>query len=70
MLAGYNQMERRHFLMSAAVVAAARPAMASPSDRVRIACVGVRGQGGSHIENYLKMPDVEIAGCAMSTKPC
>jgi predicted dehydrogenase len=57
-------MERRHFLVSSAAAAgafAARPLLGSPNDRVRVACVGVRGQGGSHIKNYLKMPNVEIA---------
>src|SRR4051794_25614845 len=57
-------MERRHFLLSSAAAAggfAARPMLGSPNDRVRVACVGVRGQGGSHIKNYLKMPNVEIA---------
>ncbi len=57
-------MERRHFLASSAAAAgafAARPMLGSPNDRVRVACVGVRGQGGSHIKNYLKMPNVEIA---------
>ncbi len=56
-------MQRRHFLASTAAGAltAARPMLGSPSDRVRVACVGVRGQGGSHISNYLKMPNVEIA---------
>jgi predicted dehydrogenase len=57
-------MERRHFLVGSAAAAgalAARPMLGNPSDRVRVACVGVRGQGGSHISNYLKMPDVEIA---------
>jgi predicted dehydrogenase len=34
---------------------------ASPNDRVRVACVGVRGQGKSHIGAYSKMENVEIA---------
>ncbi len=57
-------MERRHFLMSGAAAVgafAARPMAGAPSDRVRVACVGVRGQGNSHIHNYLKMDNVEIA---------
>lgn len=33
----------------------------SPNDTVRVACVGVRSQGNSHIREYLKMPNVEIA---------
>jgi predicted dehydrogenase len=35
--------------------------LASANDRVRVACVGVRGQGQSHIRAYGKMPNVEIA---------
>ncbi|MCX6625407.1 MAG: Gfo/Idh/MocA family oxidoreductase, partial [Acidobacteria bacterium] len=33
----------------------------NPSDRVRVACVGVRGQGNSHIKAYQKLPNAEIA---------
>jgi predicted dehydrogenase len=47
--------------MGAAAAVSARPMLASPNDTVRIACVGVRGQGRSHINNYLKMQNVEIA---------
>jgi predicted dehydrogenase len=55
-------MNRRHFLMnSAGAVASYRGAQASPNDTVRVACVGVRGQGQSHIQAYSKMPNVEIA---------
>ena len=57
-------MNRRHFLMSsvAAGTAALRSSsLASPNDTVRIACVGVRGQGRSHISHYAKMDRVEIA---------
>lgn len=55
-------MERRHFLMSTAAAAGAlaRPVMAA-NDTVRVACVGVRGQGGAHIGQYLRMKNVEIA---------
>ena len=31
------------------------------NDRVRVAVVGLHGQGWSHVEEYSKMPDVEIA---------
>jgi predicted dehydrogenase len=49
-------------MSSAAAAGALRSSMlASPNDTVRIACVGVRGQGGAHIQNYLRMPNVEIA---------
>ena len=56
-------MNRRHFLMGTAAAAGAfsGSALASPNDTVRIACVGVRGQGNSHLEEYGKMHNVEIA---------
>ena len=56
-------MERRHFLMTstAAAALARSSALASPNDTVRVACVGVHGQGQSHIRAYAKMPNVEIA---------
>ncbi len=57
-------MNRRHFVMSSAVAAGgafASKAFASPNDRVRVACVGVRGQGNSHLGAYSKMPNVEVA---------
>ena len=53
-------MQRRHFVMGAAA-ASLRPKLASANDRIRIACVGVHGQGGEHIKHYLEMKDVEIA---------
>jgi predicted dehydrogenase len=55
-------MNRRDFIVgSAGAVATFRSAKASPNDTVRVACVGVRGQGQSHIQAYSKMPNVEIA---------
>ena len=57
-------MNRRHFVMSSAIAARtafAPKAFAGPNDRVRVACVGVRGQGKSHIAAYSKMDNVEIA---------
>src|SRR5437016_14083605 len=57
-------MNRRHLLMGsmAAGAAAMRPSgLASASDTVRVACVGVRGQGRAHIGHYAQMPNVEIA---------
>src|SRR5437588_13067229 len=56
-------MERRHFLTTSAVAATAirSSALASANDTVRVACVGVRGQGQCHIKAYAKMPNVEIA---------
>ncbi|HBY63569.1 MAG TPA: gfo/Idh/MocA family oxidoreductase [Solibacterales bacterium] len=55
-------MERRHFLMSTAAAAGATAhSLASPNDTVRVACVGIRGQGKSHIRAYSGMQNVEIA---------
>jgi predicted dehydrogenase len=55
-------MNRRYFLASsAAAVAAQSSALASPNDTVRVACVGVRGQGREHLRHYGKMKNVEIA---------
>ena len=55
-------MNRRHFLMSSAgVLAAARHAMPSPNDTVRVACVGVRGRGKDHMKAYGRIANVEIA---------
>ena len=58
-------MKRRYFLMSSAAATAASllrsSALASPNDTVRVACVGVHGQGQSHIRAYAGMPNVEIA---------
>ena len=49
--------------MSSAVAAASATAssLASPNDTIRVACIGVRGQGNSHIREYSKMENVEIA---------
>lgn len=35
--------------------------LASANDTVRIACVGVRGQGKTHLNQYSQMKNVEIA---------
>jgi len=56
-------MDRRYFLMSSAGVAGSlrTSQLASPNNTVRVAVVGIRGQGGSHIGMYSRMPNVEIA---------
>jgi len=56
-------MDRRHFLMGSVAAGSAlqSSALASPNDTVRVACVGVRGRGRSHIRAYSQMPNVEIA---------
>lgn len=38
-----------------------RTGMAAPSDRVRIAIVGINGMGTSHLKWFAALPDVEIA---------
>jgi predicted dehydrogenase len=57
-------MNRRHFVMSSAAAAGATfasSAFGGPNDTVRVAVVGTRGQGNSHIKAYSGMKDVEIA---------
>jgi predicted dehydrogenase len=55
-------MNRRYFLSAtAAASAGAAFAAKSPNDTIRVACVGVRGQGNSHIRAYNAMQNVEIA---------
>jgi predicted dehydrogenase len=53
-------MDRRHFL-TGSLAAAQAVARAGANDTVRVACVGVRGQGRAHIAHYWAMPKVEIA---------
>ena len=48
--------------MSSAVAAgSALKGAPSINDTVRVACVGIRGQGNDHIHEYSRMPNVEIA---------
>jgi predicted dehydrogenase len=56
-------MNRRHFLMSTAVMAsgAALHGYQSPNERVRVAVVGAGGRGGSHLSGWLRLPNVEVA---------
>jgi predicted dehydrogenase len=56
-------MNRRYFLGSTIAAGAAlrSSALASPNDTVRVACVGVRGRGRSHMSAYNQMANVEIA---------
>src|SRR5439155_19398535 len=56
-------MNRRYFLGSrlSAGVAFRSHALASPTDTVRVACVGVHGRGRSHIRAYNQIANVEIA---------
>src|SRR5262250_1698205 len=61
-------MKRRDFIKDSAAAAAAstlgcniKAYEGSPNGVVRVAVVGVHGQGNAHIEAYSKMADVEIA---------
>ena len=58
-----THVDRRHFLMSSAMLPAALKAsgLRSQNDTVRVAVVGFNGRGKAHISAYLKMPNVEIA---------
>jgi predicted dehydrogenase len=55
-------MNRRHFLTGSLAGTAFRAhILASPNDTVRIACVGLRGQGRTHLARYNAMKNVEVA---------
>jgi predicted dehydrogenase len=58
-------MNRRYFLMGATGALASTQVkshmLASANDTVRIACVGVRGQGRTHLKQYSQMKNLEIA---------
>ena len=63
-----TSLNRRDFIKTSAGAAAISTLgfnvtkyAASPNDTVRVAIVGLNGQGKSHTSSYLKMPDVEIA---------
>jgi len=53
-------MNRRYFLAGAAATAGAQLAR-SANETVRVACVGIRGRGRSHINAFSNMPNVEVA---------
>ncbi|MES1213032.1 MAG: Gfo/Idh/MocA family oxidoreductase [Singulisphaera sp.] len=42
------------------IAAEAAPASKSPNEKLGVACVGVRGQGNSHLNYYSKRPDTEV----------
>ncbi len=54
-----TSMNRRTFFMnSAALATQVRPsALASPNDTIRVACIGVRNQGRTHIQRFSKTQD-------------
>jgi predicted dehydrogenase len=55
-------MNRRHFLMSTAVITAgaAVRGLASPNETVRMGVVGLGGRGSSHVNAWSEMPNVEL----------
>ena len=73
---------RRDFIKTSAGAAAAgalgfniKTNANSPNDTIRVAVVGFNGQGGAHIREYAKMPNVEIAAlcdvdASVMTKGC
>ncbi len=56
-------MTRRQFLAGSgsAMLWGTGRAWAGANDRVRLAVVGIHGMGQSHIDAYLKLPNVEVA---------
>ena len=36
------------------------PRRVGPNDKLRVATIGVNGQGGSHLSEWLKLPDVDV----------
>jgi predicted dehydrogenase len=56
-------MNRRHFIMSTAVMTAGATVrgLASPNDTVRMGVVGCGGRGSSHVSAWPSLPNVEIA---------
>jgi len=68
-----SELDRREFLKASARTGAALAALGSTSllthpervlganDRVRVAVVGLHGQGWAHVHEYSKLPNVEVA---------
>ena len=56
-------MNRRHFIMSTAVMTAGATVrgLASPNDTVRVGVVGCGGRGSSHVSAWSSQPNVEVA---------
>ncbi|MDA2924496.1 Gfo/Idh/MocA family oxidoreductase, partial [Acidobacteria bacterium AH-259-L09] len=61
-----SKINRREFVKRSAATTAVVPILMGPNtwaganNRVQVACVGLRGQGRSHIENFQKLPGVEV----------
>lgn len=64
-----TEVNRREFMKRTAGATAAlavgfnlaRSAKASPNDTIRVAVVGIRGRGRSHIRGFARLPNVEVA---------
>jgi predicted dehydrogenase len=55
-------MNRRHFLVSTAVLAGGAAVRAwSPNDTVRMGVIGCGGRGSAHVNAWSSMPNVEVA---------
>ncbi|MEO0476122.1 MAG: Gfo/Idh/MocA family oxidoreductase [Planctomycetota bacterium] len=61
-----NNLTRRRFLQTSAVVASVpmlghTPSVLGANDKIRVAVVGLRSRGKSHISGYIGQKDVEVA---------
>jgi predicted dehydrogenase len=72
-----NKLSRREFLKTTAagvavpsvILAGAKKGLAAPSERVRIAVIGVGGQGSGHAEDWAEMKETElVAVCDVDPK--
>ncbi len=61
-----KSQSRRSFIKTTAAlssgyfIAESSNVVAGPNDKIRVACIGVRGQGGSLLANFAAQPDVEV----------
>ncbi|MHC4625183.1 MAG: Gfo/Idh/MocA family oxidoreductase, partial [Planctomycetota bacterium] len=72
-----SELSRRDFIKTTAaglaasttLLATARKGLAAPSERVRIAVIGVGGQGSNHAEDWADMDETElVAVCDVDPK--
>jgi len=54
-------MDRRNFLAGLVAPAMLSKAAVNANDTIRVAVVGMNGQGKAHIKEYTEMPKVELA---------
>ncbi|MDQ2775773.1 MAG: Gfo/Idh/MocA family oxidoreductase [Acidobacteriota bacterium] len=64
-MANENTWNRRQFIertsVSVAAMAVGSQRILGANDRVRVAICGLHGRGGDHLDNYAKIPNVQIA---------